>query len=334
MTLNLGKLAITLPAPFMSAAACVDLARRAETEWGYEAIWLAETNGAESFSLAGAIAAVTERVEIGTAIVPTYTRSPALLAMGAGTVAQLSGDRFVLGLGSSSHSIIEDWHGLPFEAPLARVRETVQVVRQALAGEKTDFEGETLRSRGFRLGALPAQPTRIYLAGLREKMLQLAGEVGEGLIINFFPLSALPQILEAYRKGASRAGRDATGDDVVARFQVAVTDDVAGARELVRAAFGAYVAAPVYNRFFSWVGFAEVASGVAEAFSRRDRSGTARAMTDRFIDAITILGSAKACRERLAEFVAAGVTTPVISPLATSPEAITAVFEALAPARR
>ncbi len=165
-------------------------------------------------------------------------------------------------------------------------------------------------------------------------MLQLAGEIGEGLIINLFPVSALPQILAAYRSGAARTGRDASGDEVVARLQVAVTDDVEGARNLVRAAFGAYVAAPVYNRFFDWVGFAEVAAEVAEAFARRDRQATARAMTDEFIDAITIIGPAEVCRKKIQEFVDAGVTTPVIAPLATSAEAITAVFEALAPARR
>ena len=330
--MDLGKLAITLPAPFLDAATCVDLGRRAEQEWGYDAIWLAETGGAESFALAGALATATSRVEIGTAIVPVYNRTPAVLAMGAGTVAQLSGGRFVLGLGTSSHGIIEDWNGLPFEAPLARVRETVAVLRQALAGEKTDFAGKTLHSRGFRLGALPAKPLPIYLAALREKMLRLAGECGEGLIINLFPVTALPQILGAYRAGAAAAGRDASKDEVVARFQVAITDDVEGARGLVRAAFGGYVAAPVYNRFFDWVGFPDVAAGVAKAFAERDRRGTALAMTDDFIDRVTILGSADACREQLAAFVEAGVTTPVISPLVATPDGATAVFEALAPA--
>jgi probable F420-dependent oxidoreductase len=331
--MELGKLAITLPAPFATADRCVELARRAEQEWGYRAIWLAETGGAESFALAGAIAAATSQIEIGTAIVPVYNRTPAVLAMGAGTLAQLSGDRFILGLGASSHAIIEDWNGLPFQAPLARVRETVAVLRQALAGERTDFSGRTLRSRGFRLGALPAKPLRIYLAGLRERMLELAGEFGDGLILNFFPLTALPKMLEAYRRGAFEAGRDATGDEVVARFQVAITDDKAAARNLVRAAFGGYVAAPVYNRFFEWVGFGDVARGVAQAFERGDRRGSALAMTDDFIDRVTILGTAEECRERLAEFVAAGITTPVLSPLAPGPEAAAAVFEALAPAR-
>jgi len=331
--MNLGKLAITLPAPFLSASQCVDLARRAEQEWGYQALWLAETGGAESFALAGAIAQATSRVEIGTAIVPVYNRTPAVLAAGAGTVAQLSGDRFILGLGTSSHAIIEQWNGVPFEAPLAHVRETVAILRQALAGQKTDFEGEVLGSHGFRLGALPGRPMRIYLAGLRERMLELAGEIGEGLIINFMPVDAMPKILGAYRAGAARAGRDGSRDEVVARFQVGITNDVASARKLVRAAFGGYVATPVYNRFFEWVGFGDVAKGVREAFAAKDREGSALAMSDDFIDRVTILGSAEQCREKLAAFVAAGVTTPILSPLAAGPQAAAAVYQALAPGR-
>jgi probable F420-dependent oxidoreductase len=331
---DLGRLAISLPAAFLSARECVDLAERAEKEWGYEAIWLAETNGADSFSLAGAIAAVTSRVTIGTAIVPVYNRSPAVLAMSAASLAEISEGRFVLGLGSSSHAIVESWNGIPFELPLTRVRETVEVLRQALAGKKTDFEGRTLRSRGFRLGSVPEPPPPIYLAALREKMLALAGEIGEGLIVNLFPVTALPQILSAYRSGAARTGRDASGDEVVCRFQVGVGDDVAAARGLVRMVFTSYVAQPVYNSFFAWCGFEEEARAVAEAFARGDRAGSAAAVSDDLVDRVTILGSAERCREQLAEFVAAGVTTSVISPLALDPRSVVATFEAFAPALR
>ena len=329
--MDLGKLAITLPAPFVDARGSVELARRAEQEWGYPAIWLAETGAQESFAIAAAIAAATESVEIGTAIVPVYNRTPAVLAMATATVAQLSQGRFILGLGSSSQAIIENWNGVPFDRPLTRVRETVSVLGQALAGEKTAFEGATLRSRGFRLGALPPAPQRIYLAALRAKMLALAGEVGEGLIINFQPVSAMKPILEAYAEGARSAGRDGSADEIVSRFQVCITDDIDSARNLVRMAFGGYVAAPVYNKFFEWVGFPDVARNVAEAFARRDRAATAAAMTDEFIDAVAIIGSAEECREKLAGFVEAGVTTPVVSPLVTSRDAVVATFEALAP---
>jgi probable F420-dependent oxidoreductase len=331
---DLGRLAITLPAPFLDARRCVELGRRAEAEWGYDAIWLAETNGPDSFTLAGALALATSRVAIGTAIVPVYGRSPAVLAMSAGSLAQLTNDRFVLGVGSSSHAIVEGWHGIPFERPLASVHECVELVRAALTGERTDHAGEVFRSKGLRLGARPAKPVPIYVGALREKMLRLAGAVGDGLIVNLFPLSALPKILAAWRAGARDAGRDAAGQEVVCRFQVCVTDDVPRARQLVRAAFGGYVATPVYNKFFAWCGYEDVARGVAGAFGRGDRAGVAAAMTDAFIDGISILGSAEACREQVAAFVAAGVTTPVIAPLAADPAGIERIYEAFAPARR
>ena len=328
----LGRLAVTLPAPFFDARQSVELGRRAEREWGYQAIWLAETAGPDSFSLAGALAMATERVTIGTAIVPVYNRTPAVLAMSAGSLAQLSGNRFVLGLGSSSHAIVEGWNGIPFEKPLAHVRESVAVIRQALAGERTSFQGKLLRSRGFRLASLPGSPVPIYLAALREKMCVLAGELGEGLIVNLFPRSALPRMLAAYREGARRAGRDASQDEVVCRFQVAVTDDVPAARGLFRMVFSPYFATPVYNAYLAWCGFEDEARRLAEAFARGDRAASAAALTDEVVDRIAILGSADACRAKIAEFVVAGVTTPVISPLAPSPRAVEAVFEAFAPA--
>jgi len=189
--------------------------------------WLAETSGPDSFALGGAIAAATSRVTLGTAIVPAYNRTPAVLAMSAATLADLSQGRFVLGLGSSSHAIIEDWNGLPFELPLTRLRETVTVVREALAGGKTGFQGKTLRSRGFRLGNPPARPVPIYLAALREKMLALAGEIGDGVIVNLFPVTALPKMLAAYREGAAAAGRDGTREhrtDVVGVEAISTPD--------------------------------------------------------------------------------------------------------------
>jgi alkanesulfonate monooxygenase SsuD/methylene tetrahydromethanopterin reductase-like flavin-dependent oxidoreductase (luciferase family) len=214
------------------------------------------------------------------------------------------------------------------------VRESVAILRQALGGAKIDFAGASLRSKGFRLGNLPKQRVPIYLGALREKMLRLAGEIGDGLIVNLFPLTALPKMLAAYRAGATAAGRDGAGDEVVCRFQVLVTDDLPFARNLVRMAFGGYVAAPVYNRFFAWCGFEDEARAVADAFARRDRAGVAAAMTDDLVDRIAILGPAERCREQLAEFVAAGVTTPVLSPLTADPRALAAVFETFAPARR
>jgi probable F420-dependent oxidoreductase len=331
--MELGRVAISLPLPFLTSRDCVALAQKAEDEWGYDAIWLAETAGPDAFALAGALAQATRRSTLGTAVVPVYSRTPAVLAMAASTLAQLSEGRFILGIGSSSHTIVEEWNGVAFDRPLTRVRETVAILRQALAGERTDFVGQTVRSRGLRLGSVPARPVAIYLGALREKMLALAGEVADGLCVNLFPVSALPKMLAAYRAGARRAGRDGARDEVVCRFQVAVTEDLPAARNLARLAFSAYIAAPVYNKFFAWCGFEREAQAVAEAFARRDRAATGAAMSDDLIDRVFILGSPERCRAQIAEFVAAGVTTPVLSPLAADRRGIAAVFEAFAPKR-
>ena len=178
------------------------------------------------------------------------------------------------------------------------------------------------------------EPPKIYLAALREKMLELAGALGEGLIINMMPLAAMPKIMGAYRRGAVDVERDPSNDGVVARFQLGITDDKERARGMVRLGFGGYVATPVYNKFFSWVGHDDVATGVREAFARGDRAGTAAAMTDAFVDDMAIIGDADECREKLAAFVAAGVTTPVLAPLAATPPETIAMLEMLAPSKR
>jgi alkanesulfonate monooxygenase SsuD/methylene tetrahydromethanopterin reductase-like flavin-dependent oxidoreductase (luciferase family) len=164
-------------------------------------------------------------------------------------------------------------------------------------------------------------------------MLRLAGGIGEGLIINFQPASAMPQILAAYRAGAAAAGRDASRDEVVCRFQVCVTDDRARARGLVRLGFGAYLATPVYNAYLAWCGFPNEAKAIREAFARRDRQAVAAAIPDELVDRIAILGTEDECRAQLAGFVAAGVTTPVLAPLATNAADAERIYATFAPAR-
>ena len=327
--MNLGRLALSLPvAP--DVAACVEWARRAES-LGYESIWIAETGGPDPFVLAGVIAQLTTAARIGLAVSPVYIRTPATIASAAGTVSQLAPGRFILGLGASSHAIVENWHGVPFRKPLSRVRETVNVVRAMLAGERVKFEGQTVRSQGFRLMVPPAAPVPIYVGALRPPMLELAGEVGDGVAVNLFPVEALPKMLQHIAAGAGRAGKDARQLEVVCRHQVLVTDDKRGARELFRAALTGYFATPVYNKFAAWYGFEEEAALIAKGFQSGDRELTRKGMTDRFVDSLGIFGSLEECRERIAAYVAAGVTTTIVSPLTFDPEGIRRTLEGLAP---
>ncbi|MEO8602153.1 MAG: LLM class flavin-dependent oxidoreductase [bacterium] len=329
--MNVGKLALSLPVPG-DVPACLDWARRAE-DLGYESIWIAETGGPDPFVLAGAVAQVTKRVRIGLAVSPVYIRTPATIAAAAGTVAQLAPGRFILGLGSSSHAIVEGWHGTPFRKPLARVRETVTAVRGMLAGQKVTLDGETLKTRGFRLMVPPPQPVPIYIGALRPAMLELAGEIGDGVAINLLPVAAVGPTKAHLAAGARKAGKDPATLEVVCRQQVVVTDDKAGARDLFRNALTGYFATPVYNQYAAWYGFEAEAKQIAAGFKNGDRELTRKGMTDRLVDAIAIFGTLDECRARIAEYVAVGVDTTAISVLSFDPAVFAKVIEGFAPGR-
>jgi alkanesulfonate monooxygenase SsuD/methylene tetrahydromethanopterin reductase-like flavin-dependent oxidoreductase (luciferase family) len=171
----------------------------------------------------------------------------------------------------------------------------------------------------------------IYLAALMPPMLELAGEIADGVILNFMPVEAVPRMLEFVRKGAARAGRDASQLEIVSRFQTIVTDDVAAARGALRHMMGPYFATSVYNRFVAWCGFPDEAEAILAGWQAKDRARNLAAVSDEMIDRLAIIGPASHCRERLEAFVRAGVTTPMVHPFLFDEASIWSAFEALAP---
>jgi probable F420-dependent oxidoreductase len=321
--------AVSLPVP-PDVTSTLSYAEWAEFE-GYDDVWFADGGSIDSLTLAAAVAQRTKRVRIGTAVIPVFTRTPAVLAATAATLSHLAPDRFILGLGASSHAMIEGWHGLAFEKPLTRVKETVLLLRGMLAGEKSDFTGETLRSQGYRLG-LPVQGhVPIYLAALRQNMLELAGELGEGVVLNLFPAEALPRMLEHVAIGARRAGKTLADREVVCRHQVVVTSDKPAAREAFRKHFAPYYATPVYNRFLAWCGYEEAAAAIAQGWREKDRAKTAGALSDALIDRIVIIGNVAECQERVRALARDGITTHVIQSMLPDPYSVRAVLETFSP---
>src|SRR5215218_5978191 len=223
---------LTIPFSGVPLSEHGDLLRRAEGA-GYDDLWTAETAGHDGFTPLALAAVHTTGMRLGTGVVNPFTRGPAVIAQHAAALADASGGRFVLGLGSSSNVIVERWNGVPFERPLSRVRATVQALRPVLAGERG--------SGGFKLETPPSQPVPIYIAALRDRMLRLGGEVADGTFVNFLPLSALDHVVAAIAPPA--------GHDVVCRFfciPQPVEDGLATARFL----FAAYATVPVYEAFF------------------------------------------------------------------------------------
>jgi probable F420-dependent oxidoreductase len=320
------RLGLTLPVGGAENAASLAGVARA---CGYEELWLAEVNGGDAYAIAGALAASVPGMRIGTAVVPAQTRTPLVHAMAALSLSQLTGGNFILGIGLSSPNIVRDWGGQPYDRPLLRLREHIEVLRELLAGERVDFDGETLRVKRCRLGGTPPAPVPLYLGALNEKSLRLAGELCDGVVLNMVPERALPQILAAVRAGAEAAGRDAAQIEVISRLHVLITDDAAAGRGLVRGVFGAYAATPGYNRCFEWIGFADEARRIRECFARGDRAGVAAAVTEELCDAMALIGDAATVSARVRAYAEQGIDVCVINPIA-DPQSASGVVEALA----
>ena len=288
--------------------------RRAEAA-GYTDLWSGETAGPDGFTPLALSAAWTERARLGTGIVGVFQRGPALLAQEAAALASASDGRFVLGIGSSSDRIVEGWNGIPFEKPLSKVRETLDFLDTALAGERT--------ATGFKLEAPPAEPVPVVLAALRGKMLELAVERAAGAFTNFLPLGGLPKVTAQLESAPE-------GFELLCRFFC-----IPGEREqvepLARFMFSSYITVPVYTAFYRWLGYGEQIDPMVAAWEAGDRQAAAAAAPWELIEEMFIFGTPEQMKERLAAFVAGGITLPILTPIVT-PDKLAETIEALAPA--
>jgi probable F420-dependent oxidoreductase len=319
------RIAVTLPAG-PKLAHTIERIRWAEDN-GIPDGWFSDSGAPDTLTQIAAIAHHTRSIRIGVAVTPVYTRTPAVLAATANVIAQVLPGRFVMGLGSSSQTIMGQWNGIPLDKPLTRVKETALMVRSMLKGEKSDFDLETLYSRGYRQAPLE-NPPPIYLAALRSNMIEMAAEVGDGVIFNLWPKGALPKMMEHVKIGAGRAGKNPEAVEIVNRAMVLVTDDKAEGRNLFRAAFAPYYATPVYNAFLAWAGYDEAAETIREGWAAKDRAKTGGALSDALIDEIAIIGDEDEVRARIQEDADGGVHTHIIAPMAATPEALQRTFDA------
>jgi probable F420-dependent oxidoreductase len=294
-------------------AAHEDLAKRAEAA-GYTDLWSGETNGPDGFTPLALAAAWTERVRLGTGVVGVFQRGPALLAQQTAAMADGSGGRFVLGIGASSDRIVEGWNGIPFEKPYSKVAETVDFLKVALAGERTES--------GFKLETKPAEPIPVVLAALRGRMLRLAVEKAEGAFTNFLPLSGLPQVVDEI-EGAP------DGFELLCRF-FCLPGDREQVEPMARFMFSSYVTVPVYEAFYRWLGHGAAIDPMVAAWKEGDRQGAAAAAPWDLIEEMFIFGDPAAMKARLGEFTAGGITLPILTPI-TTPDKLGELIEALGP---
>ncbi|MFT4287942.1 LLM class F420-dependent oxidoreductase [Nocardioides sp.] len=295
---------MTLPLEGVPLREVPELARQVE-DLGYSGIWSAEGTGPEGFTPLAAAAAVTSQIRLGIAVAPVFTRGPVLLAQTAATMASLAPGRFTLGIGSGSDIIVDRLNDIAFERPYSRTRDTLRFLRAALAGERVERAYETFRVGGYRCETAPEEQVPILVAGLRSRMLELAGTEGDGAILTLISAADAARVVPVVR------GEDGARSDkeVAARILVAPTTDAERARAAGRRLLTAYLNVPVYREFYRWLGHEEL-EPVWRLWAAGERRQALGAVPDSVVDSLVIHGAPEQLREHLQRFVAAGVETP------------------------
>ncbi|MFF5958411.1 LLM class flavin-dependent oxidoreductase [Streptomyces luteogriseus] len=303
----------------------VDFVVEAE-KLGMDICWVAEAWGADAPSPLGYLAAKTERMLLGSAIIQLATRTPMAIARAAITLSNLSEGRFLLGLGPSGPQVIEGLHGVPFARPLSRMRETVEIVRQATSGDKVSYTGREFQlplpggeAKPMRLSMRAEHDLPIYLATLSPKMLHLTGEIADGWLgTSFVPEGAKEAYFDHLDAGLAASGRSRTDLDICQGAEVAFAEDedalnamVADRKKELAFSLGGMGSATTnfYNSAYSRQGWAEVAAEIRERWQAGDRDGAAGLVTDEMVLATTLIGTEDMVRARLRVWRDAGVDT-------------------------
>jgi probable F420-dependent oxidoreductase len=282
---------------------------RSAAELGYTSFWTAETTGPEAFSVLAAAGAAAPGLDLGTGVLALQLRTPMVVAMAGATLQALHPDSdILLGIGISSPVVTERWHGVPYgDRPLDHVREYVTLVRACLSGERVDFAGDFYQVKGFRLGVrLGERRPKIVVGALNPRMLALAGEVADGVLLNYLPASHVPWSVEQVRKGG-----DAT---VYAYVHAGVCERDEGV-DLARRDLYSYAVVDSYARNFERAGFGDEVAEIRARHEAKDRDGALAAVSDRMVDAIDVMGDADHVAATVAAYVDSGVDVPVLMPL-------------------
>lgn len=305
------RLGMTMPIEDgLSGKQLVELARLAERT-GYDTVLCGEVAGPEVMSILGAVAATTNRVRLASGIVATYTRTPALTAMGFATLSSLAPGRVVAGLGASSPIVVGRWHGLDFTAPYARTAEFVEAFRACFAGGKVDYEGAHVAVRDFRLAIDPGASVPVWLAAMNPKMLRLAGATADGVFLTWCRPDEITGKLAEVHRGAAAAGRDPSEIEVVCSYWGYAGPDVEQATQRLRRVVLSYATVPTHAAAF--VESFPALAPATEAWNRGDRAAALELVDDdvvRELCAVSEDGSASADFAR--RYAASGVDVPIV----------------------
>jgi len=296
----------------------------------YDSVWASEAYGSDTATVLAWLAHGTSKIKVGAAIFQMPARTPAMTAMTAATIDQLSDGRFLLGLGPSGPQVAEGWHGQPFAKQLQRTREYVAIVRMALARERVEYDGEIYKlplpdglGKALKLTISPVQEKiPIYLAAIGPNNTKLTGEIGDGWLPFLFAPEHIGQFKQLLQEGADKAGKSLDGFDIAPTVNISINDDIDAARDTMRPLLALYIGGMgarnknFYTKIVSSYGFEEAALKVQDLYLEGKRDEAAAALPAELIDMITLCGPADRVRDRLQIYKDSGVGTLITSPMA------------------
>lgn len=300
-----------------------ELARLAEAH-GFGCVWGGEANNKDPTVMLAAVAAVTTRIKIGSAVYHILGRTPATLALQAAGLDELSQGRFLLGIGSSNPTIAK-WHGLAFDHPLGRVQEYVEIVRHAMNGQKLNFDGKYFTSHNFKLAFIPSgNSIPIYLAAFGPKMSRLAGRITDGVLINMANPAEIRRIAQEAKAGAAETGKDPTKIEVICKIRCSVASTYDVAREALSHALTFYALADYYRDLLGRMGFAAEVEAMRSAWKSGGFHAARKMITDRLFEGLPLIAATTVNQvvEQIKPYRNAGVTRIILAYVAASPEVV------------
>ncbi len=295
-------------------------------DYSADSIWIPETWGMDCCSILSHVSNIAKKPHLGSSIINIYSRSPALVAMSSVTLDTLSGGRFMLGLGTSSKAIVEDWHGLKFSSPLGRMREYVDVLRLAMSGQKVSYDGEFFSLKNFGLLIRPPR-TRIpiYLAAINQKMVELTWEIADGVIFYLRPLQELKTTIA---KMQSRKKID-----VACQLITCISNDSEKAINRAKQTIAFYVSVgEIYRKFLASNGFQKETTAIFEEYKKNGLRDNQVFVTDEMVHSLSVCGTPEDIRKRIHQFVDAGIDLPILqfNPVGTVGESFDLLVKTLA----
>ena len=300
-----------------------DLARAAEAH-GFDCAWGGEANNKDPTVMLSAIAAVTTRLKVGSAIYHILGRTPATLALQAMGLDELSGGRFLLGIGSSNPTIAK-WHGQSFDRPLSRIQEYIEITRAAMRGEKLNFEGKFFTAQNFKMAFKPSgRSIPIYVAAFGPKMTRLAGRISDGVLINMANPTEISRIAAEVKAGAQEAGKDPSKMEIICKIRCSIAPNYGVAREALSHALTYYALADYYRELLGRMGFVEEVEAMRAAWKTGGFHAARALISDRMFNSLPLVAATSAPEvvEQIRPYIEAGATRIILPYVAASDDIV------------